>query len=278
MAVNRKVKKEDFEKLVPDENLRKEYKEQNGYMVLDLVGKDEELDEIRENNRRFKKLLGTTTIEEAVAKLEELKDIDPELYRDLKAQQEKMQGKEMIEQGKVEELIEKRVSAATDKIKKQYEPQVSEEREKNKTLTTRLEQVLIEEKIASIAPTKGVKGEAIEDAQTYAKKFWRIVDGHPVCFENSSADADEVTGDDGKRITIEAWFDKLTGIKKHWFEPSEGAGGGGQQRQGKAGQFTGDNPWQKGPTENLTKQGQIVRNNPELARKLMKQAGVKVTV
>lgn len=39
-----------------------------------------------------------------------------------------------------------------------------------------------------------------------------------------------------------------------------------------------DNPFKKGASFNLTKQGQLIRTNPELARKLAGEAGVRLTI
>lgn len=39
-----------------------------------------------------------------------------------------------------------------------------------------------------------------------------------------------------------------------------------------------DNPFKPGPTFNLTKQGQMIRTNPELAKKLATEAGVKLPI
>lgn len=39
-----------------------------------------------------------------------------------------------------------------------------------------------------------------------------------------------------------------------------------------------NNPFKKGASFNLTKQGQMIRTNPELARKLASEAGVRITI
>lgn len=41
---------------------------------------------------------------------------------------------------------------------------------------------------------------------------------------------------------------------------------------------TTENPFKPGPTNNLTKQGELLRTNPELAKKLAKEAGVPLNI
>jgi len=93
-----------------------------------------------------------------------------------------------------------------------------------------------------------------------------------------------VTNEDGEYKAIVETSDggpvALTDFVKGWAEteegkafiiPAEGAGAGGGKRSGG---FTGSNPW-KTETRNLTEQAKILRENPKLAERLKKEAGVR---
>lgn len=71
--------------------------------------------------------------------------------------------------------------------------------------------------------------------------------------------------------------DQITAVKAkkpHWFKPdSEGSAGGIPPQQGRPAAQT--NPWKK-DTFNLTEQGRILRDTPDLAATLMGQAGAKL--
>lgn len=73
-------------------------------------------------------------------------------------------------------------------------------------------------------------------------------------------------------IDATAWLSDVndSGKKAHWW-PRPG-GGGATGNDGKPG--AKNNPW-KQDTFNLTEQGRITRDNPDLAKKLKAEAGIQ---
>jgi len=92
----------------------------------------------------------------------------------------------------------------------------------------------------------------------------------------SALDLEKITLDEKGEIVggLEDQIKDLKGRKPHWFKAAEvGATGGIPPNQGgKAAASV--NPWKK-DTFNLTEQGRILRDTPDLAAKLMGQAGSK---
>lgn len=88
-------------------------------------------------------------------------------------------------------------------------------------------------------------------------------------------DADGKATIDGKPIAdfVAAWAKSDTGKA---FVVNGNSGGGAGGGSGGAGAGSGDeNPWKPGKTFNLTKQGKLIREQPEVAARMKAEAGVR---
>jgi hypothetical protein len=121
----------------------------------------------------------------------------------------------------------------------------------------------IHDAVRKAASAVKVVPEAIEDALILAERHFQV------------DESGRVVTKDGVGVTPgiqpEAWFTDLQSTRKHWWGANIGGGGNGN-RGGNGG---ADNPW-TAENWNMTKQGQIVRENPQKAEQLAKVAGTKV--
>lgn len=81
------------------------------------------------------------------------------------------------------------------------------------------------------------------------------------------------TDADGNDLTIVAWVKQTANSSKHLFKSSTGTGAGGDQHRGRAGGFDEqNNPWMPDKWD-LTKQGRIMKEDPQKAERLAAAAG-----
>lgn len=121
----------------------------------------------------------------------------------------------------------------------------------------------IHDSIRAVAAKSKVIDTAMEDVLMLAER----------CFEIN--DQDEVVTKDlpGQTpgLRPDVWLTEMQNKRPHWWPASKGGGAGGSGTN-----FGGsDNPWSHG-NWNLTKQGQIMRENPEKAKQLASLAGSSV--
>lgn len=83
----------------------------------------------------------------------------------------------------------------------------------------------------------------------------KLVDGH-------------VRTEDGREVS--AWLEDRKGSSPYWWPSARGAGARGAGEGTKV--YAGENPFAPGAGFNLTRQGEILRSDPEMA-KVMQQAG-----
>lgn len=89
----------------------------------------------------------------------------------------------------------------------------------------------------------------------------------------------KIKAGDGEEVDVEKYIIDCAGSEeyKHYLEQARGGGaGGGNNGGGPGGGDTGDNPWKKDQW-NLTKQGQIMKNDRPRAERLAKAAGTTMT-
>lgn len=84
---------------------------------------------------------------------------------------------------------------------------------------------------------------------------------------------DEIKLEDGKLVGLDAQLENLKKTDDYLFGDTGLKGKDHEPGDGKADDDYKDNPWEKGKV-NLTKQGEILKNDPDKARSLIKKAGL----
>lgn len=240
------------------------YIERGDELVLDCEGAAsvEQLNEFRNNNREMIRLLGPNVKDhtQAIARLTLLKDIDID---QLAANETELKNFREGKAPKLDELVTARVA----EMKKSFEKKETDMNTALQAAQARLSKVLIDDAIVVTASKKGVLPSALEDVKNRGRAVFKLEDNERVvCF---GADNKPRYGKNSDPMTIDEWMDELATQAGHLFSPNKGAGG--QGGSGKTGGYAGPNPY-SAKTRNLTKQAQLERENPTLAKQLQAQA------
>lgn len=197
------------------EGVRALYVQQGDKFVLDVDGvvPKEKLDEFRTNN---------ITLQQ---KLDKFKDVDPTKYNELMEIDRKIKEKELLDAGKVDELVELR----TTTMRNEFETEKANLTGQLSTANLKLEQLLIDNVVKTAAIKLGVIPEAVDDVVLRAKGLFRIEDGNPI----PKQDGKVLYGKDGSSpMSVDEWLTGLKSTAKHLFLSSQGSGAGGGGRQG----------------------------------------------
>lgn len=186
------------------------YAEKDGKFILGVEGavSSDKLTEFRDNNRTLKRQNDELTAKFA--------DIDPEKYRELTAQEQKLRDKQLIDSGKVDELIAERVAAMRGDHDKQLKA-VAGERDGMKK---QLESLVIDGALRDAASKAGVAPTAIDDVLLRGRGTFRLVDGKAVAMDGDK----QIFGKDGESLGVTEWVGGLAEKAPHLFPPSTGGG------------------------------------------------------
>lgn len=209
--------------------------------VEGLVSKSR-LDEFRENNVGLRKELEDyqgkmSASEQAMAdmkaQMEALESrysgIDLEEWKSFQSEKEAMAKKEMIEAGKVDELIAQRANEILEAKAREIEAIRGEYGETVDSLSaelmkydTQLNTMLVDNEITRMAADMSVRATAIEDVLSRGRAMFRAEDGAAVAYDQSGL---KMYGDDAVTpLTIRGWMTNLMESAPHLFEQSGGAG------------------------------------------------------
>lgn len=208
--------------------------------VEGVVNKDR-LNEFRENNIQLRKDLEAR--EEAVAtsgaemkliqeQMEAMKNqfagVDLEEWKLIQTERKDIEEKKLIESGEVDQLIQSRVNdvlAAQQKElesqKSAYEKQILGLQDDVLGYNGQLNVMLVDNELAKIAGSQGVRASAIEDLLSRGRGIFRVEDGKATAFNVEGRpmyDTDAVTP-----LSINKWIEGLTQTAPHLFEMSTGA-------------------------------------------------------
>lgn len=198
------------------EALREHYVERDGKYVLDAEGVEDTTGLKRALERERK------AAQDLAAKY---KGIDPEKYKAAVEKLEALEDKQLIDEGKVEELLKVR----TERMRQDYDQRLATVTQEHQSMTTKLSELLIDNGIKDAAIKHKVRQTAVTDALLRGRQVFKLVDGKAVPHR---PDGSVWYGKDGTTpLSAEEWVGGiLAQDAPHMFEESKGGGtppGGG---------------------------------------------------
>lgn len=155
-------------------------------------------------------------------------DLDPEIARDAIAKLDSHEEKAMLDEGKLEELLEKR----TERMRSDFDNKLTAKERALKELEEalgmrdhELSDIKIFEAVKDAALKRGARREALQDIRNRAQGIWKLENGKPTAFDGQ----DVVTGKRGEPLTIDEWVDGLATEADYLFESNTGGGAAGNE-------------------------------------------------
>ena len=189
----------------------KTYTEEEFQVLQDKANETKtKLDEFRANNVSLLK------------KQEELenkfKNVDLDAYNDMLRQSQALKDKKLIDEGKIEELMEERSKLMREEHNKVIESMKGEQ----SNLTKKLEHLLIDSAVRDSAVKAGVVDTAIDDVVLRSQAIFSIKDGKAVPHDSNG---NVIFGDGNSNpMEVSEWVKGLTESAPHLFNASTGGG------------------------------------------------------
>ncbi len=206
-------------------------------------------------------------------------EMTPERVTELAQKAQDLDDSKIVKASEVAKKVEER----TAEMKTKYEKDIAALKTQLSTVTESHAKSVIEAYALEAGAEFGLRPTAAEDLVDRVRKIFRVDEsGEPTAYQDDGKTVRYGADDKpmrGKQAIREEVKKLATGNGKHLFEDNSGAGGDPNKKGSRhTGEQNVSNPWLEGKTYNLTKQGQIVRENPELAVRLAAQAGVTLNI
>lgn len=171
-----------------------------------------------------------------------------------------------IDEAKINEMVEGRLRTKLGPIErelKQVKEQLDAERAVSGELKSKERKRTIHDKVREAAVAAKIIPEAYDDALMYADAMFDITeDGRVVT-------RDQVGVTPG--IEPQVWLSEMQQKKRHWWPASQSGNSTGSNSFGAG----GDNPWSAAQW-NLTKQAEVLGQDPKRAEQLARSAGTSI--
>jgi hypothetical protein len=221
MALKAKLTSDEFKGL--ETPLQSFYRQgTDGYVldaegVEDVAGLKKVLEEVKSERARLREINASMR--------EKYGDIDPDKAREAMTEFQKLQDKKLLDEGKVEELINQRI----ERMRLEHENQIKARDRKiaemdasSKSLSSKLSEVLIDSSLTAAATKARVRATALEDVLLRGRQVWRLDGDTP---KPMKGDGTVIIGNDGKNpLSVEEWLGSLQQSAPHLFEASTGSG------------------------------------------------------
>ena len=181
-------------------------------------------------------LLGKT--KKLQEQLQQFDGIDPEKMRSMLKRFEDDEEAKLLAEGKVEELVEKRLSKATAQFDEKYSAIVAERDDfegKWKISDAKYNKRVINEVMMKAAVDAGVRSEAIEDIVIQSRDIFTVGEDEELEARDKDGNLRKI-GE--KLLTPKTFIESLKETKPHYWPDSQGAGA--QGRRGESGGMQAD--------------------------------------
>jgi hypothetical protein len=204
------------------EAVRALYVPKDGRFALDVIGVVPESDanatrlklaEFRDNNIRLLK-----EQDEAKARFAKFDGIDPEEFKALKAEKDKLAKRGVKTDEDLGAIIQKAIADATKPLGEKL-ALIEADREK---LKRDLDATALREAIAAVGTKKGVKTKALSYVVDKARELFRVVDGKVLAADGVFSPVHPTDP-----LTPDEWLDALAKTDDFLFEPNTGGGAAG---------------------------------------------------
>ena len=167
----------------------------------------------------------------------------------------------LIAEGKIDQVLAQK----TDLMRQDFESKLSEQTSRAQTLESKV----LNGFIATYAAQAGVQPEAIDLVNMLAQSQFKLdANGDPVAV---NAQGEVINGKDGKTpLSITDWLASLRESKPLLWGAPQGSGAQGSKGSGKVDILKADG------SVNLTKLGQLRNENPQLAKQVAAEHGIKL--
>lgn len=199
-----------------------------------------------------------------------LGDHDPDQVKEMLDRLAKDEEARLAAEGKTDELIKRRTERIESKHKAEIEKLTKQQQEvaqERDALQAKVEDLIVGGQARDHFVKAGGLEAATEDAEYRARKLFRLENDTPVARD---AEGNLIQGRDGPLTMEEYMSDELRQKAPHLFRQATGSGARGNDSGGSSGGEP--NPW-KPDSLNLTRQAQLLREDPERAARLKRAAG-----
>lgn len=195
--------------------------------------------------------LGSRPVDEIVAQLDRIPELE-------------LAANGKVDDEKLNQMVESRIKVRIAPIEREKQSLVDKVNELTGVVgqfEKREVQRTVGDEVIRAARKAKVVESAIEDINLLGERIFMVEDGRVVAKEGVGCTPG---------ITPEVWLTEMQSRRPHWWGTSSGGGApGGRTSTGRVNPFSKEN-W------NLTEQGRIYTENPELAEQLAKSAGTTI--
>ena len=213
------------------EALRQLYQPVDGAFVLDLEGIEEHPSARALKNAKDREAEERKRRGERVAELEQqlkaFDGIDPAAAQAALAEVEAAAGKQLIDPGEVDQLV----NGELERVRGEHEREVEAIGAQLRQAEVALAEVRVFGAIKDAAIKAGVRDSALDDVVNRARAVWRLVDGVPTAIKPGAQD-EAWLDRDGEPVDMADWMDHLAREAAHLFKPNRGGGALGSGANG----------------------------------------------